>query len=406
MPWKVFQDNGRWCVHKLNADDSKGERVKCFDSESAANDQVKALYANVNEFRGQFNDVLIVTELRGSYPNVPIAADVDYAALVAGDDDPQFLTLPIGMVNAKSGNGRYYDEAFVTELMRQTLATKPIGLMGHLSETERATAFPKESLHWVGAIRDGDLIWGKAYLIGEARERVRRYKASGKSIATSIDAYAQGPWDESLKAYRMDASTLKLNQIDLAPSDRAGISALARVPMLTTEMQDEVVEVEQETVVMDKLQVINEMTADDARLLPEPVRAAIVATVPTPPEVQQIAEIRQALGADDKADIAKLITEMRQAQEQQRRDAIKTRITELATEGIKVDSARGIVVELVAARNPQSVQEAETAYQEVSTSASVTELLKASVQTTMGPRQTTPVAGQQGAPKYVIYPQS
>lgn len=357
----------------------------------------------VQEFQGQFNDVLIVTELRGSYPNVPIAADVDYAALVAGDDDPQFLTLPIGMVNAKSGNGRYYDEAFVTELMRQTLATKPIGLMGHLSETERATAFPKESLHWVGAIRDGDLVWGKAYLIGEARERVRRYKASGKSIATSIDAYAQGQWDESLKAYRMDASSLRLNQIDLAPSDRAGISALARVPMLTTEMQDEAVEVEQETV-MDKLQVINEMTADDARLLPKPVREAIIADIPTPPEVQQIAEIREALGADDKADIAKLITEMRQAQEQARRDAIKARITELATEGIKVDSARGIVVELVAARNPQSVQEAEQAYQEVSSSASVTELLKANVQSIMGPRQTTSVDGQHNAPKYFVIP--
>jgi 5-formyltetrahydrofolate cyclo-ligase len=155
---------------------------------------------------------------------------------------------------------------------------------------------------------------------------------------------------------------------------------------------------------VDKYEVIREMTLEDAKLLPDPVRQAIVATVPTPPEVQQIAEIRQALGADDKADIAKLITEMRQAQEQQRRDAIKTRITELATEGIKVDSARGIVVELVAARNPQSVQEAEQAYQEVSSSASVTELLKANVQAMMGPRQTTPVAGQQGKNKYFQIP--
>lgn len=155
-----------------------------------------------------------------------------------------------------------------------------------------------------------------------------------------------------------------------------------------------------------KLDYIQELTEADARLLPEPVRQAIVATVPTPPEVQQIAEIRQALGADDKADIAKLISEMCQAQEQARRDAIKARITELATEGIKVDSARGIVVELVAARNPQSVQEAEQAYQEVSTSQPVTELLKANVQSIMGPPQGTPLQPQSNQTgKYFRIPQ-
>ena len=32
----------------------------------------------VLEISGQFADVLVVTELRGAYPNVPIAADVDF----------------------------------------------------------------------------------------------------------------------------------------------------------------------------------------------------------------------------------------------------------------------------------------------------------------------------------------
>jgi hypothetical protein len=360
----------------------------------------------VTEFRGNFTDVLAITELRGQYPNVPISADVDYAALVAGDDDPQFLTLPIAKVNAKSGNNRYYDEEFVMEVMRQTLANRPIGLMGHLSETERATAFPKESLHWVGAVRDGDLVWGKAYLIGEARERVRRYKASGKTIATSIDAFASGEWDESLKAHRMSAKSLRLNQIDLAPADRAGIGDLARVPMLTTEMQDEVVETPTpQEVIVDKLEILNGLTAEDARLLPKAVRDAILAEVPTPPEVAEVQEMRQALNVDDKANLAQLVTEMRQVQEQQRKDAIKSRITELATDGIKIEAVRGMVTELVAARNPQSVEEAEAAYNTVATSAHVTELLKAQVQTVMGPRQRTPVAAQQGAPKYFVIPQ-
>lgn len=356
----------------------------------------------VNEFRGQFTDVLAITELRGQYPNVPIAADVDYAALVAGDDDPQFLTLPIAKVNVKSGNNRYYDEEFVMEVMRQTLANKPIGLMGHLSETERATAFPKESLHWVGAVRDGDLVWGKAYLIGEARERVRRYKASGKTLATSIDAFASGDWDESLKAHRMSAKSLRLNQIDLAPADRAGIADLARVPMLTTEMQDETT---QESKKMpDKLEIIQELKREDARLLPDEVRAAILETVQTPPEVAMVAELRQALGVDDKADLAKLISEMRQKQEEQDKAAVKARITELASD-VKVEDVRGIVIEMVEGKNPQSAQEAETAYQQVIEMQNIKNLLASSVQNTMGPRQTTRVQGQQGQAKYFPIPQ-
>lgn len=356
----------------------------------------------VKEIKGQFADVLVISELRGAYPNVPIAADVDYAALIAGDSEPTFVTLPIGKANVKSGNGRYYDETFLTELMRQTLESKPVGLMGHLSDAERATAFPQEALHWVGAVREGDVLWGKAYIIGEARDRVRRYKASGKSIATSIDAYASGTWDESLQAYRMDPSTLRLNQIDLAPSDRAGIPALARVPLLTTEMQStDNVEQEQEKTV-DKLTVINEMTADDARLLPEPVRQAVIATVATPPEVAVIGTIREILGLDVKADVAGAIAEMKRVQAEQAKAAVTSRITELVKDGIKLETVRPLVTELITARNPQTAAEVDAAYKAVSELDSVKALLQARVIETMGPPQRTPVQGKQGNQYFVI----
>lgn len=361
----------------------------------------------VKEIKGQFADVLVISELRGAYPNVPIAADVDYAALIAGDSEPTFVTLPIGKANVKSGNGRYYDESFLTELMRQTLENKPVGLMGHLSDADRATAFPQEALHWVGAVREGDILWGKAYIIGEARDRVRRYKASGKSIATSIDAYAAGAWDESLQAYRMDASTLRLNQIDLAPSDRAGIPALARVPLLTTEMQTPIEPVEIQTTevkTVDKLTVINEMTAEDARLLPEPVRQAVIATVTTPPEVATVATVRELLGLDAKADVAGAIAELRQAQLTAALAAVTSRITELVNDGIKIEAVRPLVTELVTARNPQTVAEVDAAYKAVSELESVKALLQARVVETMGPRQRTPVQGKQGA-KYFQIPE-
>jgi len=45
MPYKVFG----LCVHKLNADGSKGERVKCHKTPAEAAEHVKALYANVKD---------------------------------------------------------------------------------------------------------------------------------------------------------------------------------------------------------------------------------------------------------------------------------------------------------------------------------------------------------------------
>jgi hypothetical protein len=357
----------------------------------------------MNEIRGQFNDVLVISELRGAYPNVPIAADVDYAALIAGDPDPVFVTLPIGKANVTSGNNRHYDDAFVTELLRQTLALKPIGLTGHLTEAERATAFPKESLHWVGAMRDGDLAWGKAYVLGEARDRLRRYKASGKSIATSIDANCDGNWDESLKAYRMDYKTLKLGQIDLAPADRAGIGDLAREPMLTTEMQDEVATMESTTTQEDsvsKEQVLQEI--GNAKPAPQqgwmPGNAA---------EVQELTAIREALGVDEKADLPKLITEMKQEREAQRLAAVKAHIRELASDaekGIKIVPVREVVINMVEALEPKTADEAEAKYNMIATSGPITELLKDRVVLALGPRQGTRVAGQHGGTVYFVIP--
>ena len=49
MPYKVKQENGQHCVHKLNADGSMGEMVKCHADAASAAAHVKALYANVKD---------------------------------------------------------------------------------------------------------------------------------------------------------------------------------------------------------------------------------------------------------------------------------------------------------------------------------------------------------------------
>lgn len=43
MPYKIDQQGQKWCVVK---DDGSGEVMGCHDTESKANDQLSALYAN------------------------------------------------------------------------------------------------------------------------------------------------------------------------------------------------------------------------------------------------------------------------------------------------------------------------------------------------------------------------
>lgn len=354
-------------------------------------------------------EIMAVWEFRGEYPEVQIAEGVDYGELTEGDDAPVFVTLPIGKANVLSANKRFYDDAFLQELERQVVANRPVGLMGHLRAEDRATEFPAEAVHWVGARRDGDLLWGKGYVPpGEARQRLRRYKASGKKIATSIDALVEGIWDESVGGMRVKAQGMRLGQIDIAPADRAGIADLAAVPLLTKEMagdaQPEQAQKEQD---VNREQVIREMTAADVALLPDAVRQAVLGQAAPAPETATVAALREALGLDAKADVVDAVQEMRRTQAEQQKAAVAARIKELAADpdkGVKIAPVRELVVELVTARNPTTVQEAEATYAAVVASEPVKQALALQVRETLGPKLGTPVQGQGDAAKYFVIP--
>lgn len=408
MPWLIRKRDEQYCLYKEGPDgEPTGDTLGCHSTRAEAEAQRRALEVNTQEFSGDINDVMVVWELRGSFPDVPLAPGVDYNALVAGDEDPVFLTLPIGKANVTSGNSRYYDEEWLQELERQALQNKPVGLMGHLKPEDRATAFPDEAVHWVGAARIGELLWGKGYVPpGPVRDRIRRYKATSTAIATSIDAFAEGEWDEGLGAYRMRADTLRLNQIDIAPADRAGIPDLAAVPLLTTEMANENDNHTQEEAV-DKLQIIREMTAEDAALLPDDVRMAILATVEPAPEVALVNEMRALLGAKDGDDLKAQIAALKQEHDEQQMDAIKIRVAELVADeetGVKIEALRGLVTELVLARAPQTAEDAEAAYTAVVGGEAVKAALKAHVVETMGPPQGTQVEGKAKRPVDAMFP--
>lgn len=352
-------------------------------------------------WQGHFRDHMVVTEFKGKYPEVKIFDDVDIKELTAGEKNPTYVTLPIGMAGVTSGNKRHYNDAFVKEMENQVIEKKPIGLMGHLNQQERSFAFPAEAVHWIGCKRVNEILWGKGYVpSGEPRERLGRYKATNKKIATSIDASADGVWDSKLDAYVMIAETLSLGQIDIAPADRAGISNLAAVPLLTTEMIEENVrsdkpyEVRKVEDQMGKEETVRELTAEDISLLPQSVRDAM------------LQEFRKSMGIQDGEDPAKTLKEARELQEESQKRVVKDHVAELAAKedgGIKVQAVREMVISNVLARNPKSKEEAATIYGEVSKSPEVTELLSKIVQETMGPPQRVPNPSQQTGKKMTFF---
>jgi hypothetical protein len=333
---------------------------------------------------GKFADILIIQEMRGGFPDVPFFADVDIAELTKGDDDALFLTIPIGKANVTSENKRFYDEAWLQELERQVIANRPIGIMGHLSDDEMSTKFPDEAVFWVGVQRVGELLWGKGYIpkASAARDRIRRYKSANKALATSIFATAEGIWNAARGAMDMLAETLKLQQIDIVPADRAGIPALAAIPMLTAEM-NAAQSVQQGEIEMSKADVIKELS----NAVVPPIAGWQGAQAQ--PEAQPVAEdsstqaIREMLGVDGNVDLVKLFREMHE--QTQTLTAISTRISECVATGVKFEAARPVVTELVKARNPQTVESVAGICQQVLDTPAVKEMLAGLLAGAAGP---------------------
>lgn len=255
---------------------------------------------------------LTVGELRGSFPDVPIADGVNMDELRAMDPDPVFLTLPIvPSVGAVSKNGLLYDEALVNSIETQINSKRPGGRFGHLREDERDTAFPIPDSMWLGAKREGNTLWAKAYVHGAAREHVKRLKAVGGSIATSI--YGKGQYEPTDKKGVRRLINFDLESLDFAPPERAALG-YAAAPIVTSEMETE----------MDRNQIISELTVED---IPARLRDQIVAEFRT-----QVAD-RDTL-------IAQLQTTVAEFRRQQTESAIDAKVAELTAWQVTGDAAK------------------------------------------------------------------
>lgn len=169
-------------------------------------------------------DETIAAIVGGTMPVVPLAPGIDPAVLTAGDEAPLFVTLPIAQVGT-SRNGRYYDAAMVAEIARQVNQRRPGGNLGHLKEEERSWRYDRPEVIWIGAVVKGDTAYGKGYVPPYAtgtRDFLRRAKAAGHAVGTSIYGRWRQGWDTALGALRVQPGGV-LESIDFVPPDRAGV---------------------------------------------------------------------------------------------------------------------------------------------------------------------------------------
>ncbi|MCC6454194.1 MAG: hypothetical protein IT328_04575 [Caldilineaceae bacterium] len=213
----------------------------------------------------------VITEFKGKPPEVPVRAGIDLAELTKGDDDPFFLTLEISTEGRVSKNGLVHDAALGTTLLNHINGQAAEGIMGHIKEADRSSAFPVSDVHWLGAARQGGSTWAKGYIPKTAvaqREHFRILLATNGKAATSITGPAVREFVDKKKG-TWKAKNFQLEQLDLAPYTRAALPPESDF-VITREMSYE----REEQTEMTKEELIAELTAGD---IPQALRESIIA---------------------------------------------------------------------------------------------------------------------------------
>lgn len=320
MPWKIVQRDNSFCVHKLNADDSLGEFVTCHGSMEEAEAHMRALYVNVTEIEppaetepvvetdnnestngGQdepklelISEIgLMETKMQKGFPDVPFAEGVSLEEIKKHDATPTFITLQIAEIGKKSRAGILYDEPLVNVIEQHIIQKRPGGIFGHPNPNNADFEFPDPQAFWVGAKREGNILWGKAWIRDpQSARRVRDTGKVGGTLGTSI-------WGRAIKEARDGAIRLKdfmLERIDFAPLERASLPLSGQFA-LTAEM---------DTSTGEHTVTPEELKAELAKLTPDVVVGLLTADTYTRIG-EMVAKKNEVLGA---AGEQELISEM------------------------------------------------------------------------------------------------
>lgn len=278
------------------------------------------------ELISQIINDTVITEFRGVPPDIPLRAGVNVPLLTEGDSDPFYITVEISTEGRTSKNGLVHDAALADTLVKQINAQASEGIMGHIKEGDRATAFPVSDVHWLGAARHGKSTWAKGYIPRTAqaqREHFRILKATNGRAATSITGPAVKELvDKNKGTWR--ATNFQLEQLDLAPFTRAALPPDSDF-MITREMSSE------EHNDMDKTQFLAELTASE---VPATVREQILSEARA-----QVSETQQQLTARDTM-ISELQTAVAEFRVREFNTAIDTRVAELTNWNVTGDAPK------------------------------------------------------------------
>lgn len=288
-----------------------------------------------------------ISELRGgsTIPDVPLAQGVDYQALIAGDSDPMFLTLPLLEAGAVSRHGRRYGADAVRAVVEQINSNQSDGIQGHMSAAERATRFDLPSLMWVGAVERDGKAWGKAYVppyAASVRQYVAKRKARRAKIATSI--YGSAEMDGQ------NVRNLTIESIDLADPARAGVSAAVAEPIITSEMSEEQEGAMPEgtSELISELRGERDTARQQAQTLQTQINEMQGRIAELEPHAAVVAEIREMI---PDGDIVQTISEMRTAFAEVKRVRLQEQIEAAVTAALgdvsKIERSVELIREMV-----------------------------------------------------------
>lgn len=279
-------------------------------------------------------------DFRGEFPVVPTYETVDTALLLRGDDDPFHVTLPIAQSGRISENGLEYTPELVGVIAEQ-LAQGKGGIRGHIPADQEGSADPVYEVYWIGHMVENDKLWAKGYVPpGATREHIRRLKAIGGHLGTSIYGKAQKrPTGQNLKGKPIwRADNFVLEQVDFASGQRAALK-MGQGFAVTKET----IEPEQEAVV----EIVKEITIAD---VPVAVREQIVAEAKVKADAARVTELETKVA--ELEPLAARVAELEKAAEEARgvvtrlaetlkveAGAVETRVAELTTQIAAADRA-------------------------------------------------------------------
>jgi hypothetical protein len=352
-----------------------------------------------------------VSEMKGGYPNIKLPGDIDVTAITA--QGRQFVTLPIGEVDAHSRNDRRYTRKSMEQMVEQINSNRPEGGWGHIKDEDMATAYDPPAIRWLAAeIDKKGMVWGKGLpLTPEAQQYFDDARLTNARVGTSLHAWAFMEGD--------DVVEIELIKLDLADPARVGVPIAAAKPQLSAEMhspdeggagvpaqgQDgqtpEAVSSTAETFnrqpVQEDKPVTDSNRVTELELERKDLRTQI-ATLETEGKrlkdvEEDVNEVREQWAIPKDGDIVKAFRQFKEQYDNmvaENSALLLDSATAIIDEKVKIKSVRPLVLELVKTEKPTTRKALTRAIDDVLAREFVKELLAAKLQEEMGPAQTPP----------------